>query len=44
MVGLNAYRSLIHARGQGYAEAFRLVRAPRGPLAGTGFTGTGGGS
>jgi LmbE family N-acetylglucosaminyl deacetylase len=24
--GLNAYRSLIHARGKGYAEAFRILR------------------
>jgi N-acetylglucosamine malate deacetylase 1 len=26
MLGLNAYRSLIHARGRGYGEAFRIVR------------------
>lgn len=27
MLGLNAYRSLIHARGHGYGEAFRIVQA-----------------
>ena len=29
VLGLNAYRSLFHMRGRGYAEAFRIV-APRG--------------
>ena len=29
MLGLNAYRSLIHARGRGYGEAFRIVRDGR---------------
>lgn len=26
MLGLNAYRSLVHLRGRGYGEAFRLIR------------------
>jgi LmbE family N-acetylglucosaminyl deacetylase len=26
LAGLNAYRSLVHQRGQGYGEAFRVVR------------------
>lgn len=29
MLGLNAYRSLIHHRGQGYGEAFCIVQARR---------------
>jgi LmbE family N-acetylglucosaminyl deacetylase len=41
MLGLNAYRSLIHARGQGYGEAFRIVCDGR---AAPPLTGTGGGS
>ncbi|HEX5050379.1 MAG TPA: PIG-L deacetylase family protein [Planctomycetota bacterium] len=28
LAGLNAYRSLVHQRGRGYAEAFQLVRGP----------------
>ena len=26
MLGLNAYRSLVHLRGRGYGEAFRIIR------------------
>ena len=43
MLGLNAYRSLIFARGRGYGEAFRVVRAGAGELP-PGLTGTAGGS
>jgi LmbE family N-acetylglucosaminyl deacetylase len=36
LAGLNAYRSLVHQRGKGYGEAFRLVRGswPAGGSAG----------
>jgi len=26
ILGLNAYRSLVHGKGRGWAEAFRMVR------------------
>jgi LmbE family N-acetylglucosaminyl deacetylase len=30
ILGLNAYRSMVHARGRGYCEAFRRVTDPAG--------------
>ena len=29
MLGLAAYRSMVHLGGRGYGEAFRIVRSPR---------------
>lgn len=31
LLGLSAYRSLVHLRGSGYGEAFRIVKQPSGP-------------